>query len=401
LYGVSIVLDILRNTQKRFLDMEFEPHKSVRQLHLAMKHAIGVIMPCVVNEYVGNSFIVIWITFGTKTKDWLVQRYEELPPILMASVEKGYSGGYIPLDNTVYIVIKEDTSEFLVTMGLADNIYEIIKLRFAEPILKDWDNKEKALFEEVGYQTWEIMPFPENPKPCLQISAFSRLTYEGEMSPLSYQDIVSQVNASSLLTCVPKNVFEVLNRSAKLCIWGYQDWEFFTMSEHYSTMSIETSMKTLYVKMFKTPLIIVLENPKTKKQIIKEKIDVNTYGDISVLAKWLGWETKEYWYVESVNGKPFLKLKDRSKNDILHLLAKYNILSPGEVNDLNYPFLRRNDLSHPDGTDIQLAFDSLQLFAEIITLTNRLWMRFLYPDRMIWENIWYKKPHWTQLSHTI
>lgn len=392
-------MDILRNTQKRFLDVEFEPHKSVRQLHLAMKHAIGIIMPCVVNEYVGNNCIVIWITFGAKTKDWLVERHEELPPIL--TIKEGCNGGYIPLHNTVYCVSREGTSEFPVTIGIANNIYDIIKLKFAEPILKDWDNKEKALFEEVGYRAWEIMPFPENPKPCPQISAFSRLTYEGEMSPLSYQDIVSQVNASSLLACVPKNVFEVLNRSAKLCIWGYQDWEFFTMSEHYSTMSIENCLKTLYVKMFKNPLHIVLENSKTKEQAIKEKIDINSYGDISVLAKWHSLRAKEHWNVKSVNGESLLKLKDRSKNDILHLLAKHNILSPGEVHDLNYPFLRRNDLSHPDGTDIQLAFDSLQLLEEIVKLTNRMWMRFLCPDRMIWENIWYKKPQWTQLSHTI
>lgn len=83
----------------------------------------------------------------------------------------------------------------------------------------------------MGYREWAINPFPVDPTPSPQFNALAHPTGEGQIVPYSFQDVVDSVNRVKLLDCVPKNVFDVLNRAAKLWIWGYQDWEFFTMSQ--------------------------------------------------------------------------------------------------------------------------------------------------------------------------
>jgi len=99
---------------------------------------------------------------------------------------------------------------------IIDYVYQIIRYNFARQIRIQWADREDTIFETVGYREWAINPFPVDPAPSPQFNALAHPTGEGQIVPYSFQDVVDSVNRVKLLDCVPKNVFDVLNRAAKL-----------------------------------------------------------------------------------------------------------------------------------------------------------------------------------------
>ena len=45
--------------------------------------------------------------------------------------------------------------------------------------------------------------------------------------------------------------------------------------------------------------------------------------------------------------------------------------------------------------------EAIVLLEEVVTLVNRTWGRFLYPDKMIWENAWTERPSWAHENKSL
>jgi hypothetical protein len=169
-------------------------------------------------------------------------------------------------------------------------------------------------------------------------------------------------------------------------------------------MSIETSFTTMYVRSLTHPVQLELaprrRNRTDSSVVAVELQNVVTYGEF---------QAQEYWQERAndgvpyetvrVNGEPLRELRHRDQNkSILHLFKEREIIAPGESIDLDYLLRMRNYFSHPHGAHIDMMGNALHLLHEVVTLINRTWMRFLHPEKMMWENVWSETQCWALIN---
>lgn len=66
------------------------------------------------------------------------------------------------------------------------------------------------------------------------------------------------------MDCVPQSIWEVFNRAVKLYAYGYQEWEFFTMAQHYALLALEASLRALFAATLESPVSMVVVDCKQK-----------------------------------------------------------------------------------------------------------------------------------------
>lgn len=397
-FGPDSFLTVLKSIYEDLRAATQEEGYRFREEKLAMRLAAFQVFPCQVNVGTQDGKSVLWVKLGDNTNDWTINLDRDIPDIVN-SPEKHRGGAQIA-SAIVYVILDEDEeNEWSIQRMVWDYVIEVIRYNFAKKILIDWANREEAIFNEIGFRGWHINPFPESPTPCPQVIALAHPTAEGQIVSYSFQDVVEMVNRVKLLNCVPQNVFDVLNRTAKLCIWGYQDWEFFTMSQHYAVMTVETSFTTMYVHSLRRPVEIELVprggDRNNKRVSTVELREIATYGEFQSQEYWQERQTGIPHTAVRVNGEPIRGLRNRERSkSILHLCRQLDIISPGELLDIDYLLWKRNYFSHPHGVHIDMMGDALSLLHEVVTLINRTWMRFLHSERMMWENVWADAPSW-------
>lgn len=397
-FNADVFLDSLKSVSQDLQNPRNLAYR-FRDESLAVRLAASQVFPCKVNVGQLAERAVLWVKLGERCDDWGIQVQTDVPDVAKSHEE--HLGGANIASGIVYVIVgtREEDAGLMQRM-IWDYVHEIIRYNFAHWIRIHWADREKSIFETFGYSEWQINPFPEEPTPCPQVTGIVHPTDEGKIVPYSFQDIVDSVSRIKLLNCVPKNIFDVLNRAAKLCIWGYQDWEFFTMSQQYAAMSIETSLTTMYVRSLRRPVHLEMaprrRNHADPSIVTVDLQDVVTYAEFQAQAYWQERANSGTTYdVLRVNGEPIRELRHRDQNkSILHLFKQREIIAPGESIDLDYLLRKRNYLSHPYGVHIDMMGDALELLHEVVMFINRTWMRFLHPKQMMWENVWLEAPCW-------
>jgi hypothetical protein len=141
------------------------------------------------------------------------------------------------------------------------------------------------------------------------------------MKGITLRHLQKQVNSLQLIPTVPQDVRRVFNHAKKLFIFGYFNYGFFTISEHYGYLALESAIRHRYNQslgekaVIKNPQREVIElKPswyaiynlcnRNRKKWNKTKITVNEEDfpfKSSLLLNWLvekkiitKWERKQY-----------------------------------------------------------------------------------------------------------
>ncbi len=72
----------------------------------------------------------------------------------------------------------------------------------------------------------------------------------GKRQPITLEDLSGLVIDINLIQKVPKDVKEIFEISKKLFIFGYFNYRFFTVSQHYAFLTLEAALKNKYKQLF-------------------------------------------------------------------------------------------------------------------------------------------------------
>ena len=73
---------------------------------------------------------------------------------------------------------------------------------------------------------------------------------DGKKQPITIKDLKDAVSSINLIQNVPKEVEEVFEISKHLFIFGYFYYRFFTVSQHYAFLALESALKNKYKGLF-------------------------------------------------------------------------------------------------------------------------------------------------------
>lgn len=73
---------------------------------------------------------------------------------------------------------------------------------------------------------------------------------DGKTQPITLDDLNASVSSINLIQNVPREVKEVFEISKRLFIFGYFYYRFFTVSQHYAFLALESALKNKYKQLF-------------------------------------------------------------------------------------------------------------------------------------------------------
>ena len=172
--------------------------------------------------------------------------------------------------------------------------------------------KFRRPFHEYYSELYDIKP-----DPIIPYNEFIKSNRMNSTFRLSLNKIQNIIGEIKLIPLVPKEVKTVFNRAKQLFIFGFFRYEFFTISQHYAYLALESAIKARYMKSLGTKAILSIK----KDQEFSKELTVTTYGAI------LGFCLREKldFHKLLINGKPFpyssKKLLDWFEEN--HLIRKW------------------------------------------------------------------------------
>ena len=171
--------------------------------------------------------------------------------------------------------------------------------------------------------------FPEE-----QIFKMSEST---KMFGLDLQKIQKHISSIQLIPLVPEPVQNAFSMSKNLFIFGYFQYRFFTIAQHYAFLALESAIKWCYAKSLKGKAIL---QDFEKKELLTE-IEMPEYSKIHGFCnnnKKVGWNAKKLL----VNGEKF----PHSGTSLIDWLEKKHLIRKWEKNRYNAGISLRNSFSH-------------------------------------------------------
>jgi len=172
--------------------------------------------------------------------------------------------------------------------------------------------KFRRPFHEYYSELYDIKP-----DPIIPYNEFIKSNRMNSTFKLSLNKIQNIIGEIKLIPLVPKEVKTVFNRAKQLFIFGFFRYEFFTISQHYAYLALESAIKARYMKSLGIKAILSIK----KDQEFSKELTVTTYGAI------LGFCLREKldFHKLLINGKPFpyssKKLLDWFEEN--HLIRKW------------------------------------------------------------------------------
>lgn len=172
--------------------------------------------------------------------------------------------------------------------------------------------KFRRPFHEYYSELYDIKP-----DPIIPYNEFIKSNRMNSTFRLSLNKIQNIIGEIKLIPLVPKEVKTVFNRAKQLFIFGFFRYEFFTISQHYAYLALESAIKARYMKSLGTKAILSIK----KDQEFSKELAVTTYGAI------LGFCLREKldFHKLLINGMPFpyssKKLLDWFEEN--HLIRKW------------------------------------------------------------------------------
>jgi len=192
---------------------------------------------------------------------------------------------------------------------------------------------EKFLKKEIDFNALyglakdKITPISENIEQAQQ-RAYPKATFE------QLQEHIADIQ---LIPTVPEDVQKVFKRAKDLYTFGYFRYQFFTISEHYAYLALESAIKHRYILSLGDKAILMNRRGETKEisQPSYERI-----RDFCWENRKLGWSARHI----KVNNEPF----PHSMPKLLNWLVSKKIITKWERGLFDTGIYLRNVLSHPE-----------------------------------------------------
>ena len=176
--------------------------------------------------------------------------------------------------------------------------------------------------------------FNLKPDPILSLEEFIKRNDIEGLFGLNFQDLQKQICNFQLIPDVPEHVKRVFDNANKLFIFGYLHYHFFTISQHYAYLALESAIKHRYNRSLGEKAKIT--NPKG------ESIEIPpSWRDIYYFCqrnRGKGWKLSKI----KVNGEDF----PYSNRLLLKWLVEKKILTKWERRQYDVGINMRNILSH-------------------------------------------------------
>jgi len=191
--------------------------------------------------------------------------------------------------------------------------------------------------------------------PILSLEEFIKRNDIQGLLGSSFQDLQERVCNFQLIPSVPEHVKRVFDNAKKLFIFGYLNYQFFTISQHYAYLALESAIRHRYNRSLGEKAKIT----KTKR----ESIDISpSWREIDRFCRNRGWDTRTI----KVNEKKF----PHSNRRLLDWLVEKNIINKWERKQYDVGIDMRNILSHLEFAPISFPKSStIEIIAHRI---NRL-----------------------------
>lgn len=174
------------------------------------------------------------------------------------------------------------------------------------------------------------------------------------------EDVQKAICDVQLIPSVPEEVKRVFNLAKELFVYGYFKYPFFTVSQHYAFLALESAVRHRYIKSLGEKVILT-----DKKKNLYYKISSPSYQKIWEFCrrnKRIGWSA----YRLLVNGEPF-PYKTRK---ILDWLVDKKILKKWERELCDAGIFLRDSLSHLEQPSIMTP--NSQILRRVAENINKL-----------------------------
>lgn len=209
-----------------------------------------------------------------------------------------------------------------------------------------------------------ILPFSKVVSKDEITASFVKIE-NGQSYALTLEDFQNHVAGIQLIPTVPEDVRRIFNCAKDLYIFGYFKYHFFTVSNHYAFLALESAIKNKYNEWLGNKAILI------NKKGESIEISTPTYRKIQEFC----FKNRKNWDCNKikVNGENF----PSSMGKLLDWLVKDDIIKKWEKNLFDAGIYLRNSLSHLESAKIfSPSARTLEVVAQDI---NKLYHKQLKP----------------------
>lgn len=197
-------------------------------------------------------------------------------------------------------------------------------------------------------------------KPDSILSTEELLKRDSTYPNMTVEDLQKMVSGIQLIPSVPEAVQRIFRNAKELYIFGYFRYNFFTISQHYAHLALESAIKNKYAQSWGEEM--VLRNKRGKEV----KMRNTGYEDIiSYCYTHRGWNP----HGMSINGKKFAYTKE----ELGQWLVEQGLITKWEKRLCLRGLELRNLLSHQTRAPIHLPGHAHSSLVEMANLINRLY----------------------------
>jgi len=145
--------------------------------------------------------------------------------------------------------ILENSKEYVRDFIYSINSFWMI---FGDKILQKFDRKIDYN-SKYGLKSDPALPLSELSKKDKIFSSFVKVDEYGRSRGITIEDLQKSICGIHLIPSVPKEVKKVFGAAKKLYIFGYFEYYFFTISQHYAYLALESAMRNRYSEIYGKP----------------------------------------------------------------------------------------------------------------------------------------------------
>lgn len=267
-------------------------------------------------------------TFGIANTDLLT----DLKPFSFINRESKYFGHFVPYS------VSEHLDEFAAQLFgfFGDQYWGYIQARY---------RKEADYNERFDLQPDPILSSDELLRP----HPFSVSMVHADGNSLSIEEWQEHVANMQLIPFVPEDVKSTFEVAKRLYVFGYFEWRFFTISQHYAYLALEAAVHARWSRTLPEKVLVEFGNG------VKTQFPRTTHKQFY-----------DHWKVDrklKINGESF----PDSMNDLLRSLLRKKIIKKWQFDRIQTMIDLRNELSHLEqATVIPPNAGAIRFAAELI-----------------------------------
>jgi len=120
-----------------------------------------------------------------------------------------------------------------------------------------------------GLKSDPVLPLSELLKKDKIFSSFVKVDKSGEPREITINDLQESICGIQLIPNVPEGVKKVFNAAKRLHIFGYFEYYFFTISQHYAFLALESALRKRYSEIYGKPKKFIRLDVIIKKLVEK------------------------------------------------------------------------------------------------------------------------------------